>query len=224
MNKLSKSLYAIEEIFNGITDRVLRKKIIDAYEDINRIDNDLHSQCKWPTVISVAPAGKTQHHYWYNGLFQHFLEMWRLGNIFYNKVSKYSDQDYDLSDIAVCILLHDFSKGVAFEFASDPVITAKEDLRFIYRQNFFSQLNYDHRTAFLMAHYGIRLSDQQYIGIMHTEGGWGDLSKARLDGNMLSKMMHVLDLTSSQLCGGKYIEPNKKIKTSNEPLLVVYED
>lgn len=225
LNSRSKKYSPLKPIFKHLKNSSGHQpgnQIADAFITLDKPSDEFHTineTCIKPCLFSDAPAGAKMHHFWPNGLWQHMGEMWTLANQLYRDTLDGLHTrnniifDFNLDDVAICILLHDLSKGIAFQWkefkkVTDPVFS------FEYRKGFFNELSYDNKTQWLMARFGIVVTQQQLSAILHTEGGWADLAKSRKDGNMLGKFMHVLDLYSSQILGGRYTPVKKFITVS----------
>lgn len=190
------------ELFAMIEDDGLRQSIMNAYNELDNFLSPLHKNSNSPAIIRHAPAGQGHHHYWVHGYYHHLIEMWELAR----KMFQPEHSDFTLSDVSVAILLHDLSKGIAFEWIPENERAGKKIFR--YRKDFFANLSFDYWTNYLLIYFSIKVTDQQFIAIAHAEGGWGMLAKGNYDGNMLSKFLHCLDLYSSQVLGNKYREIN----------------
>jgi hypothetical protein len=195
----------LEEMLDTIADPILRDKIASAYNDLESADCPLHIHTTKPALLHEIPAGTGHHHWWEGGYLRHLQDMYLLGSTLYYTY-KSAGMDFTLEDIVVVILLHDFSKTIAFEWI--PEADGKTRPSFRYRIGFFNHIGMDSKTAWLMLYYGIKVTEKQYIAIMHAEGGWAEANTKGRSGNQLSKFIHVLDLFSSQILGQDMQEVN----------------
>lgn len=199
----------VNVLLGCIKDIDLKYSIQCAYIDLNSFASPWHQYCKKPTLIYDAPAGAKMHHWWKGGYIQHLDDMRIFGSKLYKDTEEMIRVDFSVEDLVVLILIHDLSKGIAFEWV--PENEKKDQYPFRYRKGFWDNMGFDHKTSMLLAHYGIRLTEQQYIAFLHTEGGWSEAAGNKRDGNMLAKFMNILDMYSSQMLGGRFV-PDGKMK------------
>lgn len=237
--ELKESLQKLKPIFDAISDKLLKKKIISMYNDLDDPVNPLHENPagtevgKENVLISKAPAGRSKHHKYEGGLIDHIIEMFNYANhtMQYNVIHEVhgSSFDFSIQDVAISILLHDLSKAVAYKYTGKfeyidahfergsitsftmreweaykgetPVKTIRTGC-FEYRKNFFKTMGLDQRTYWLMARYGISVSEYIFNSIMFAEGGWSDAAKKwGMEYGKLGAFLHILDMYSSQVIG-----------------------
>lgn len=140
----------------------------------------------------TVSAATTMHHNFTHGLVIHTAEVWEAAKLFhqfaphsvaYDAMSE-GPQAFALDELLVAVVLHDFAKIVQYEPARDHAWTK---VRMICNQETW--------TLRELAKFGIVLTDNELVGLLHAEGGYTEFE---VDWRPMSAILHAADLWSSQ--------------------------
>jgi hypothetical protein len=140
----------------------------------------------------IAPAASTMHHNFTHGLVIHTAEVWQAAMKFVvaapaseaAKARVAAGDWYETNELLVAVVLHDFAKIVQYAPANNFSWTK---ITMIANQECW--------TLRELSKFGVTLTDNEFIGLLHAEGGYTEFA---VDWRPLSAILHAADLWSSQ--------------------------
>jgi len=143
-------------------------------------------------VFFTGTAAATMHHNFTHGLVIHTAEVWQAAQAFVQAAPASeaacdriaADDWYTMEELFNAVALHDFAKIVQYEPAHSYTWTK---VRMIANQECW--------TLRELAKFGVELTDNELVGLLHAEGGYTEFD---VEWRPLSAILHAADLWSSQ--------------------------
>lgn len=132
----------------------------------------------WLYLSAPASSREKYHNAFFGGLFEHSM------NVFQNlaKANKAWDLGFSDESMFIVALLHDLGKACTPDLKSPHYIEAKEWLQnkginfdYDYSKGYFTNRD---RTMFVLQHFGVKLSPEEYSAILLNDGLILDANKA----------------------------------------------
>lgn len=178
MNKSERRYYELKEMLMMI-DQPNRTACLDLYEDNFKL-------------FSSAFGSRHNHHAWEGGYHDHLQEAMNIAIGLYEFFSELDRElDFTLSDLLLCLFLHDLEKPWKYEAGPNGTLVVREDLKLKHVQHEFRLKK--------AAQYGIVLTEDQEFGIRYAEGEIGDYSGTGRKMNQLAGLVHSADVTSARV-------------------------
>lgn len=142
-------------------------------------------------AFMACSAAATRHHNFTHGLVLHTAEVWQAAQAFLKAAPSTVRYDelcdgtqFCLDELFVAVAIHDFAKIAQYQ-AGENFCWAK--LTMICNQETW--------TLRELARFGITLTDNELVGLLHAEGGYTEFA---VDWRPMSVILHAADLWSSQ--------------------------
>ena len=143
-------------------------------------------------IFLACSAATTRHHNFTHGLLIHTAEVWecaqRFRDVTPGSVATIKRVDvnewYGIEELLVSVALHDFAKVKQYEPADNHSWRKVEMI-----------CNQETWTLRELARFGIALTDNELVGLLHAEGGYTEF---QVDWRPMSVILHAADLWSSQ--------------------------
>ncbi len=181
MNNSQRRYYALKEMLIMI-DEPNRNACLNLYDDNFRL-------------FSSAFGSRHNHHAWEGGYHDHLQDAMNIAiglHEFFSSLER--EMDFTLSDLLLCVFLHDLEKPWKYEAGPEGKPVVCEALKPKDAQHQFRLEK--------AAHYGIVLTEAQEIGIRYAEGEIGDYSGTGRKMNQLAGLVHSADVTSARVFPG----------------------
>ena len=145
-------------------------------------------------LFRTSFGSSRNHQAWPGGYDDHIRDAMNIGIVLYQTLNQLRSLPFSLSDVLLCVYLHDLEKPWAYENGDD------ENLR---RTKVFKSKENQHAFRLKkMREYNIVLTPEQENGIKYAEGELNDYTPKQRTMGPLAAFSHLCDITSARIWFG----------------------